>query len=58
VGNTPEQFAEQIKAEFSVYKVVAAKAHARLSTALSKAAGRPARLFHGAYCGRAIVFDA
>ncbi len=25
VGNTPEQFAEQIKAEFSVYKDVVAK---------------------------------
>jgi len=25
IGNTPEQFAEQIKAEFSVYKEVVAK---------------------------------
>ena len=38
VGNTPEQFAEQIKTEFSVYKdvVAKAKAHARLSTALKQ----------------------
>ena len=30
IGNTPEQFAEQIKAEFEVYKKVVASAHLKL----------------------------
>jgi hypothetical protein len=30
VGNTPEQFAEQIRAEFDVYKGVVARQHLRL----------------------------
>jgi tripartite-type tricarboxylate transporter receptor subunit TctC len=30
IGNTPEQFAEQIKAEFEVYKKVVNSAHLKL----------------------------